>query len=80
MSSGRQIGFNASLYSREGLESAVSAYSELAEIELQEDKGDILAIFHRADPDFGEELFDSFCNHALFETIVLRRASRQEQA
>ena len=41
---------------------------------------DIVATFDAPDPDLGEDLFDAFANHVLFETVRLARADAPEPA
>lgn len=65
-----------SLYDLEAVRRAADAYVEAeaaVAIEVSVEGPDIVARFVDPDPGYGDELFDAFGNHALFETIAARR-------
>ena len=68
----RQIVFSRSLYLPEAIEATAAKYEQVATASVTTNEYEVQVLIE-ADPGYGEELYDSFCNHALFETIVLSR-------
>ena len=67
--------FSRSLYRIDGIEAAAAAYAELARITVTPGESEIVVDFAEPHPELpAEQLVDSFCNHALFETVRLHRA------
>ncbi len=73
---GPGLSFSRSLYRVDAVEAAAAAYAPVATIVVTVAGSDILATFEDPDPDLGEDLFDGFANHALYETVVRERADR----
>lgn len=66
--------FSRSLYRPDAVSAAAEAYGSVARIEVAIEGSSIVATIHDADPEVpAEELADSFCNHALHETILRHR-------
>jgi hypothetical protein len=71
----RSLEFSRSLYRVDAVEAAAAAYGECARVVVTVAGSEIVVAFEDVDPELGEDLFDAFANHALFETIVRERAS-----
>jgi hypothetical protein len=76
----RSVAFSRSLYRVDAVEASAAAYSGCARVVVTVAGSDIVATFEDPDPELGEDLFDGFANHALFETIVRQRAEVSEHA
>lgn len=70
-----RVVFHASLYDRAAVESAASAYAELASIAVTMDGDEITATIAHVTTD-QSDLVDWFCNHALHATVDGRRAQQ----
>ena len=78
MTEARVLAFSRSLYRVDAVEAAAAAYAGCARVEVTLNGSDVTATFEDPDPELGEDLFDAFANHALFETIVRARADGDE--
>jgi hypothetical protein len=67
--------FSRSFYELAGVQAAVEAYAQLARFEIAEHNDDISVTVSEPDPELADTLVDEFCNHALHESIVRRRAA-----
>ncbi|GEM_PF-1013077 len=76
--SGPSLSFSRSLYRVEAVEAAAAVYAGVASVVVTVAGSDIVATFDDPDPDLGEDLFDAFANHALYETVVRERAEAAE--
>jgi hypothetical protein len=68
----RRIVFSRSLYLPEAIEATAARFDQVATASISTNEYEVEVLIE-ADPGYGEELYDSFCNHALFETIVMSR-------
>ncbi len=72
------LSFHRSLYPVDAVQSAVAAYAELATFAVDVGHDRTTVTITDVDADFADqadEFADSFCNHALFETIRSRRGT-----
>ena len=76
-----RITFDRSLYAPEAVEAAVAAYAGYAEIALEHTGDTIVAVVGAVSGGDREMIENSFCNHALQETIVRMHhaPSREEE-
>ena len=73
--------FSTSLYRRDAIDAAVSAYHQLADFSISsENEGEVIVEIDKIHPNFAAVLVDSFCNHVLFETIVRYRKEQEGQS
>ncbi len=70
----RDLLFSRSLYRLDAVEAAAGVYAGVAEVAVTVAGSDIVATFGAPDPQLGEDLFDAFANHVLYETVVRERA------
>ena len=76
-----RITFDRSLYTPEAVEAAAAAYVEYAEIAVEHSGDAIVAVVGGVTGGDRQTIENSFCNHALQETIVRMHhaASREEE-
>ena len=76
-----RITFDRSLYTPEAVEAAAAAYAEFAEIALEHAGDTIVAVVGAVTGGDSQTIENSFCNHALQETIVRTHhaTSREEE-
>ena len=76
-----RITFDRSLYSPEAVEAAAAAYAGYAEIALEHTGDTIVAVVSAVTGGDRQTIENSFCNHALQETIVRTHhaTSREEE-
>ena len=71
-----KLSFSLSIYKKEAIEEAMYAYASHARFSITEEP---YALFVEIDPLYEEhatQIIDSFCNHVLFESIVLHRKEK----
>ena len=76
-----RIIFDRSLYTLEAVEAAAAAYAGYAEVALEHAGDTIVAVVGAVTGGDRQTIENSFCNHALQETIVRMHhaASREEE-
>ncbi|HHO49593.1 MAG TPA: hypothetical protein ENK18_01690 [Deltaproteobacteria bacterium] len=72
---GEHISFDRSLYAPAAIESAVAAYHHLATFAVIVGDDHTEVQISEIDARVSDVLIDAFCNHALYETVVLGRAT-----
>ena len=70
------IPFSLSIYKKEAIEEAMYAYASYASFSVQEEKSTIVIEIQPLHESHASQIIDSFCNHVLFETIVLHRKEK----
>jgi hypothetical protein len=75
-----EIAFDSSLYLREAVEAAATAYAEHAHIDLAEAANGVVARLSGIADDDRRTVVHAFCNHALYETIARRRQAGDGEA
>ncbi len=74
-----KVVFSHSLYAPKAIEAAVQAYEGLAEFSISVSGPDLGSqtevVISNIHQELKDDLVDAFCNHVLFETIVLHRSS-----
>ena len=74
----KNLSFSLSIYKKEAIEEAMCAYGSHARFSVQEEP---YALLIEIDPLYEEhatQIIDAFCNHVLFESIVLHRKEQGE--
>jgi len=69
-----KVVFSRHLYRLEAVQAAAEVYADFADIGLEVGDDEVRVTLADPDPEIGDELYDAFCNHALFESIVGHRA------
>ena len=70
------LSFSLSIYKKEAIEEAMHAYGAYARFSLQEEPYAIAIDIEPLHEDLATKIIDSFCNHVLFETIILHRKEK----
>ena len=70
------IPFSLSIYKKEAIEEAMYAYASYARFSVQEEEFTMIIEIQPLHESHAAQIIDSFCNHVLFETIVLHRKER----
>ena len=65
--------FSLSIYKKEAIEEAMHAYASYARFSVQEESYALLVEIEPLYEQHAIQIIDSFCNHVLFETIVIHR-------
>ena len=68
-----KINFSTDLYDVDAINAIAEAYGHLAKIEVEQSADAVIVTFSEENPDHIDVLYDSFSNHALYETIVRKR-------
>jgi hypothetical protein len=74
----RTVVLSPRLYAPEAIRLSAERFTSHATIRIVEDEGGIRVSFSQPDGEIEDDLVDSFCNHALFETVRSRRAQERE--
>lgn len=64
-----EIKFTKKIYNKKGVDNAISAYGNLAEIKLFEDDTFYFVTMENIDNEVKDIIKDEFCNYLLFETV-----------
>jgi len=68
-----KITFSTDLYDVSAINAIAEAYGHLAKIDVEQKDDSVIVTFTDENPDHVDVLYDSFSNHALYETIVRKR-------
>ena len=73
-----RLEFSTSLYRLDAIQSAIAAFEACAQFSVmpaatEEEQNFIQIVISDIHPSLEDVLVDTFCNHVLFETIVLER-------
>ncbi|MDD2227342.1 MAG: HxsD-like protein [Clostridia bacterium] len=63
-----EIKFFKKIYSKKGVDNAINAYSNLAQIKFVEDDSFYFITMENIDDEVRDIIKDEFCNYVLFET------------
>lgn len=74
----RTVVFSPRLYELEAVRLSAERFAADATIRIVEEDAGIRVSFSQQDDEIADDLVDSFCNHALFETVRRRRARERE--
>ena len=69
----KTLSFSLSIYKKDAIEEAMRAYGSHARFSVEEQQHALIIEIIPLFPAHAEQIIDSFCNHALFETIVQHR-------
>ena len=67
------LSFSLSIYKKEAIEEAMNAYGAYARFSVQEEEHTMMVELEPLHEAYATQIIDAFCNHVLFETIVLHR-------